>query len=169
MPSSPSCLSSFIPYSDTSISFTVSLSQWMSILARVQDQVDKYSQFGACPKYGEVSTFDQCAAQDMILDGCFCGVSYPVTFSFYPGIHLGDLSVQMPLLYPLIYGCHRLHPVQTRFTVFGVYRFVNSRREAENVAWHKSCSLSQLLHSSVTGTLSRVYDLYFNWAELWLC
>lgn len=48
-------------------------------------------------------------------------------------------------------------------------QFSQQTREDENVAWPKSCSLSQLLHSSVTGKLSTVYDLCFYWAELWLC
>lgn len=46
------------------------------------------------------------------LDGCFWG---SVSLSLYPGIHLGDLSVTRPFLYPLSYHCHSVHPVQTLF------------------------------------------------------
>lgn len=43
--------------------------------------------------------------------------------------------------------------VQSFSTEFGVYCLDNSWKEAANVAWHTSSSLSQLLHSSLTGKL----------------
>lgn len=62
-----------------------------------------------------------------------------------------------------------LPSTSTLYTVFGVYRLINIWGEAENEAWHGSSSVSQLLHSSMTGELRSVYDLYFYWAEFWLC
>lgn len=55
--------------------------------------------------------------------------------------------------------------------VLGVYCLVNSWREAENLAWHKSHSLSQLLHS-VTGKV--LFTTYISTgqnsdaAEVWI-
>lgn len=65
--------------------------------------------------------------------------------------------------------CSHYPPSSTLYTVFGVYRLINIWGEAENEAWHGSSSVSQLLHSSMTGELRSVYDLYFYWAEFWLC
>lgn len=49
--------------------------------------------------------------------------------------------------------------VQRFSTEFDVYCLDNSWKEAANVAWHTSCSLSQLLHTSLTGKL-RLWPIF---------